>query len=97
MADYVVDLGPGAGEHGGQVIFQGNTRATAERPHVGDRSVICAASGPQDYAGVRDARPRRGRSWSPRRPGPQHEERGLAFPLGLFTAGTGVSGSASRP
>ena len=22
-ADYVVDLGPGAGEHGGQVIFQG--------------------------------------------------------------------------
>ena len=23
MADYVVDLGPGAGEHGGEVIFQG--------------------------------------------------------------------------
>ena len=22
-ADYLVDLGPGAGEHGGQVIFQG--------------------------------------------------------------------------
>ena len=23
-ADYVVDLGPGAGEHGGHVIFQGS-------------------------------------------------------------------------
>ena len=32
-ADYVVDLGPGAGEHGGHVIFQGTpadaARATA--------------------------------------------------------------------
>ena len=26
-ADYVVDLGPGAGEHGGEVIFQGTPQA----------------------------------------------------------------------
>jgi len=30
MADYVVDLGPGAGEHGGQVMFQGTPAQLAE-------------------------------------------------------------------
>ena len=29
-ADYVIDLGPGAGEHGGQVIFQGTPKALME-------------------------------------------------------------------
>ena len=31
MADYVVDLGPGAGEHGGHVIFQGTPARLIER------------------------------------------------------------------
>ena len=25
MADYVVDIGPGAGVHGGEIVAQGNT------------------------------------------------------------------------
>ncbi len=35
-ADYVVDLGPGAGDHGGQVIFQGTPQAT-RRPGSASR------------------------------------------------------------
>src|SRR6202162_5710601 len=31
MADYVIDLGPGAGEHGGHVIFQGTPQALMEQ------------------------------------------------------------------
>ena len=34
-ADYVIDLGPGAGEHGGHVIFQG-TPAELIRTHAGE-------------------------------------------------------------
>src|SRR6202035_2540247 len=30
-ADYVIDLGPGAGEHGGHVIFQGTPAELMER------------------------------------------------------------------
>src|SRR5206468_2902250 len=37
-ADYVVDLGPGAGEHGGRVIFQGTPRELIEQARAaGDR------------------------------------------------------------
>ena len=39
-ADYVIDLGPGAGEHGGQVIFQGTPASAArERQRLADRRV----------------------------------------------------------
>src|SRR5207245_963807 len=38
-ADYVIDLGPGAGEHGGHVIFQGTPHELLETP---DKSITGA-------------------------------------------------------
>ena len=38
-ADYLVDMGPGAGEHGGQVVAEGTARGRHARPRVADRPV----------------------------------------------------------
>ena len=38
-ADHLVDLGPGAGEHGGRIVAQGTAEAGPARPGVADRPV----------------------------------------------------------
>ena len=44
-ADHIVDLGPGAGEHGGKVSLRGLVRgAAARRERIAHRASICAAS-----------------------------------------------------
>ncbi|OWQ93811.1 excinuclease ABC subunit A [Roseateles aquatilis] len=88
-ADWIVDVGPAAGELGGQVLYSG--------PPAGLRAV--AASRTADYLFSDDA---------PARPAPRAPTGWLrlagvtqnnldrldaAFPLGVFTAVTGVSGS----
>ncbi len=91
-ADYVVDLGPGAGEHGGRVIFQGPPQHLIANP--GD-----SLTG-QYLGGARRIEP------PPARRAPTNGQitvRGatannlknidVAFPLGTLTAVTGVSGS----
>ena len=91
-ADYVVDLGPGAGEHGGQVIFQG--------PPAG---LLAESDGSLTGAYLRGERAIE--TPAVRRPADKGELviRGarannlknidVAFPLGVLTAVTGVSGS----
>ena len=46
-ADYLVDIGPGAGVHGGEVVAAGTPREVMEN----ERSITGAVSfGPQDYS-----------------------------------------------
>jgi excinuclease ABC subunit A len=92
MADWVVDLGPGAGEHGGEVIFQGSpeTLLTAGGRSLtgaylrGERTIatpVVRRSGFKGEIVIRGARANNLKNVS------------VAIPLGTLTAVTGVSGS----
>jgi excinuclease ABC subunit A len=97
-ADYLVDLGPGAGEHGGRVIFQGPPGALISGPSEitpglisltgqylrGERSIQTPATRrPAD----RDALVIRGARAN------NLKNIDVRIPLGVLTAVTGVSGS----
>ncbi|MEV7612100.1 excinuclease ABC subunit UvrA [Streptomyces sp. NPDC089799] len=91
-ADWLVDVGPLAGEHGGRVLHSGPPAALAGVPESATARYLFAADG-----SAREPRPVRGGT------GPSVRLSGVSrnnlrdlsaeFPLGVFTAVTGVSGS----
>ncbi|MEU2436185.1 excinuclease ABC subunit UvrA [Streptomyces rubradiris] len=88
-ADWVVDVGPGAGEHGGRVLYSG---PPAELASVAG-SATAAYLFDESPGPAREVREPRG--WLTVGPVTRHNLRAVTarIPLGAFTAVTGVSGS----
>ncbi len=88
-ADWLVDVGPAAGERGGQVLYSGPPAGLAEVAQSQTRAYLF----PEQAPARRTPRPPRG--WL-RLEGISRnnlKELDAEFPLGCFTAVTGVSGS----
>jgi excinuclease ABC subunit A len=96
MADYVIDLGPGAGELGGRVIFQGKPSDLIAEPNGNGGGSLTGAylSGQRTIERPQQRRrPQKGEIVV--RGARENNLRGIdvRIPLGLLVAVTGVSGS----
>ncbi|GAA2138654.1 excinuclease ABC subunit UvrA [Streptomyces synnematoformans] len=91
-ADWVVDIGPGAGEHGGEVVHSGPLKELLDN----DRSVTGHyLSGKKEIPTPEIRRPVDGERQLVVRGARENNlhDIDVAFPLGVLTAVTGVSGS----
>jgi excinuclease ABC subunit A len=88
-ADWIVDVGPGAGEHGGQILFSGPLSGLAGVPDSQTRRYLFQES--KKVGRV----PRLPRKWLKLRGVTRNNLDGLDvdIPLGVFTSVTGISGS----
>ncbi|MFD8934939.1 ATP-binding cassette domain-containing protein [Streptomyces sp. NPDC059578] len=94
-ADWLVEVGPGAGEHGGRVLHSGPVADLADVPESATARFLFGGRGPDRTGRVVDGEGRPGSGWLTVGPVTRHNLRGATadLPLGAFTAVTGVSGS----
>lgn len=92
LADHVIDIGPGAGVHGGQIIAQGNVKAIMANPH--------SITGQYLSGTLEIAVPEQRHPVNPEAilrvvgaSGNNLQDVTLEIPVGLMTCITGVSGS----
>lgn len=88
-ADWLVDVGPAAGEHGGQVLYSGPPAGLAEVEVSRTRAYLFAPQQPAARA------PRQPQAWLQLEGITRNNLNNLStrFPLGCFTSVTGISGS----
>ncbi|MCP8464157.1 excinuclease ABC subunit UvrA [Pseudomonas sp. ZM23] len=92
LADYVVDIGPGAGVHGGQIVAEGTPQQVMDHPdsvtgaYLSGRTkiVVPAQRTPRNKKQLLKLKGARGNNL---------QNVNLEIPVGLFTCVTGVSGS----
>lgn len=91
-SDYIIDIGPGAGVHGGQVVATGTPSQIAKNPH--------SLTGQYLSGTASISTPLKRRKYNPKRlltvvDASEHNLKNLTanFPLGLLTVVSGVSGS----
>ncbi len=88
-ADWIVDVGPAAGEKGGQILYSGPLDGLKEIEHSQTRRYLFM----QEETPRRE--PRQAQGWLRLQGVTRNNLKGLdaAFPLGVMTSVTGVSGS----
>ena len=88
-ADWLIDVGPAAGEHGGQVLYSGPPEGLAQIEASQTREYLFAEKRPVSQP------PRQPSGWLSLEGVTRNNlnDLSVSFPLGCFTAVTGISGS----